>query len=304
MKIVVTGGAGMLGHNLLGLAGRDHEAWGAFHNNPIDIPGCRTFFLDLADGSNCRVQLRSIKPQVVIHTAGLTDVDQCEREPEKAGEINGEATGLLAGVAEELGARLVYISTDYVFDGERGDYNEQDSPSPVSRYGETKVIGEERVRQHCSNWLILRTTIYGLKIPPQRGMVENLIEALRGGRTLLRFADQFFTPVYTGQFSELILRLVDLGATGLFHAGGEKISRLAFAQSLADVFGLRATIQPVPFKQIEGLARRPKDSSLVSRCLQERFGVGLPQMTEGLRRLKEDLEEMEGKTVNDRRRSN
>jgi dTDP-4-dehydrorhamnose reductase len=225
---------------------------------------------------------------VVVHTAALTDVDQCERDVEAARRINVEGTGAVAEASEELGAYFVYISTDYVFDGERGDYSEQDSPAPVNRYGETKLMGEEYARQRCSKSLILRTTVYGLQTPPRKGMIENFIEALRGNRPLSRFADQFFTPVYTGQFSEIILRLINLGARGLLHVGGEKISRLAFAQGVADVFAPGVSIQPVPFKQIEGIARRPRDSSLVSRRVVEQYGIGLPEVRSGLERLRED----------------
>jgi dTDP-4-dehydrorhamnose reductase len=130
--------------------------------------------------------------------------------------------------------------------------------------------------------------MYGLKMPPRKGMIETLVEALRGGRPLSRFADQFFTPVYTGQFSEIVLRLMDRGARGLLHVGGEKISRLAFAQSVADVFAPGVSIDPVPFKQIEGIARRPRDSSLASRCIEERYGIDLPRVRSGLERLRKD----------------
>jgi dTDP-4-dehydrorhamnose reductase len=303
MKVVVTGGSGMLGHHLVRLACREHEVWGGYHAHRVDIPGCRMFALDLADGLGSKEQLKSIRPDVVIHTAALTDVDECEREREKARRINVDGTGLLAEATEQVGGLFVYISTDYVFDGERGDYREEDSPSPVNRYGETKLLGENLARQRCSKALILRTSIYGLKLPPQIGMMETLLEALRGDQTLTRFADQFFTPLYTGQLSELILRLVHSGALGLLHVGGgEKISRLAFAQELAGVFALRATLQPVSFKQIPGLARRPRDSSLAGRFVEERFGIRLPQVRRGLERLKQDRKRLvEEGPIDDRR---
>lgn len=289
MKIVVTGGSGMLGHNLMRLACREHEVWGSYHTHRVDIPGCRLFELDLADALDCAEQLKSIRPDVVVHTAALTDVDECEREGKKASRINVDGTGLLAEATEQVGGRFVYLSTDYVFDGERGDYREEDSPSPVNRYGETKLVGENLARQRCSKALILRTSMYGLKLPPQMGMMETLLETFRGGQTLTRFADQFSTPLYTGQLSEIILRLVQSGALGLLHVGGgQKISRLAFAQELAGVFALRATLQPVSFKQIQGLARRPRDSSLAGRRVEERLGIRLPQVRSGLERLKED----------------
>lgn len=295
MRIVVTGGSGMLGHNLMRLARREHEVWGSFHTHRVEIPGCSMFSMDLRDEKESKSQLKSIRPDVVIHTAGLTDVDECERRPEAARTINGRGTRILAEGAEEVKARFVYISTDYVFDGEKGDYSEEDAPGPVNRYGESKLLGEEWVRRCCSGALILRTTMFGLKIPPRKGLMETLVEALRSGHPLLRFTDQYFTPLYTGYFSELILRLVSLGARGLFHVGAKaKISRCEFSRQVAQIFAAdRADIRPVPFRQMEGLARRPKNTSLASEVIEERLGIRLPTVRAGLEQLKAEWNSIE-----------
>jgi dTDP-4-dehydrorhamnose reductase len=307
MRIVVTGGSGMLGHNLMRCASREHEVWGSFHTHRVNIPGCRMFPLDLVEERDSAAMLKKIQPDAIVHTAAMTDVDECEKERDLARRINAEGTGLLAAVAEDLHARFIYISTDYVFDGERGNYVEADTPAPVNRYGETKLMGEELVRQRCSQALILRTTMYGLKLPPRRGLMETLLEAISGGKTLPRFVDQCCTPLYTGELSEVLLRFVDLGISGLFHVGaGEKVSRLEFARQVAQVFGLNsAAIQPVPFKQIDGLARRPRDTSLVSRAVERRLSIGLPKVKVGLERFKSDWKCFsEGESGNDRRCSN
>jgi dTDP-4-dehydrorhamnose reductase len=192
-------------------------------------------------------------------------------------------------------ARFVYISTDYVFDGEKGDYREEDAPGPVNRYGESKLLGEEWVRRCCSGALILRTTMFGLKIPPTKGLMETLVEALRSGRPLFRFTDQYFTPLYTGYFSELILRFVSLGARGLFHVGAKaKISRCEFSRQVAQIFAAdRADIRPVAFRQMEGLARRPKNTSLTSEVIEGRLGIKLPTVGAGLEQLKAEWNSIE-----------
>jgi len=294
MRIVVTGGSGMLGHNLMRWAHRSYEVWGSYHTHRVDIPGCSMFTMDLSNEKESKNKIKSVKPEVVIHTAALTDVDECNRQPAWAGRINAEGTKILAEVSEEINARFVYISTDYVFDGEKGDYREQDEPSPVNRYGETKLLGEESVRRFCSRALILRTTMFGLKIPPTRGLMETLVGALRSGQPLSRFTDQYFTPVYTGQFSEIILRLVSLGAEGLFHIGPKtKVSRYEFALRVAELFKLSgAEIRPVPFQQIQGLARRPRNTSLVSQEIERRWGIQLPSLPAGLAQLKRDWENL------------
>jgi len=284
MKLVVTGGSGMLGHDLLRRACREHQVWGSFHAHPVDMPGSSMFPLDLAKEQDLAAKLAVIKPDAIVHTAALTNVDECERQPEMAKRINGQGTKLMAEIAEELNARFVYISTDYVFDGDSGGYREDDAPNPVNRYGESKLQGEEWVRRCCSQALILRTTMFGFKIPPQKGLMEALVEALSSGRPMTRFADQYFTPLYCGQLSELILRLIDLGAAGLFHVGSaNKLSRYEFARQVADLFAPgRSEISPVPFRQIDGLAKRPRDTSLSSDRIQEHFSITLPRADAGL----------------------
>lgn len=290
MRILVTGASGMLGHNLARLASRENKVWGSFHTHPVLIPGCTMFPMQLTNERELKTQVTSIAPDVVIHTAALTDVDECEKQAEVTNRINAQGTRILAAVAEELRARFVYISTDYVFDGETGNYSEEDAPSPVNHYGESKLLGEEFARRCCSQALVLRTTMFGLKVSPRTGLIENLVAALREGKPLLRFMDQYFTPLYTGQLTQVILQLLRLRAEGLFHIGSNaRVSRFEFSCQVAQIFGAdRADIQPAPFRRIEGIARRPKDTSLVSQLVEERFGVQLPDLRRGLQELKKD----------------
>ena len=294
MRVVVTGGSGMLGHCLMRLARSQHEVWGSYHTHPVDIPGCSMFPMNVTDESEIRARLKPIKPDVVIHTAALTDVDECERSPEKAKCINSEGTKTTAKIAAEIGAQFAYISSDYVFNGATGNYQERDTPSPVNAYGDSKLLGEKYAQETSTRLLIVRTTMFGLKIPPRVGLMENLVDALRGGRPLTRFVDHYFTPLYTGQLGEIILRLLELGVTGLFHIGAkEKVSRFEFAQQVAEIFApAGAEIRPVPFRQIDGLARRPQDTSLVSHLIVERWGIQLPGLRAGLLQLKQDWQMM------------
>jgi dTDP-4-dehydrorhamnose reductase len=299
VKILVSGASGMLGQQLVRLASRTHQVWGTYLNHQAGISGCQMIRLDLTDAHQCQSELKSIKPEVIIHAAAMTDVDGCEREQDKARCINVDGTGHLAKAAEEIGARFVYISTDYVFDGEKGYYREEDAPAPINFYGLTKLLGEDQVRRHCTRGLILRTTIYGLKTPPTLGLIETLIKILREGKTLARFADQFATPLYTGQLSELTLKLLELGAQGLFHVGSaDRISRFDFTRKLAEIFNFDgAAIRPVPFDPSVALARRPRDSSLICESVQSRFGVLIPTLGDGLSRLKEDWKSMGSERV-------
>ncbi len=293
MKILVTGGSGMLGHRLMRLAKLDHDVWGTYHTQRVDIDGCAMVVLDVTNEIEVRDRLSAIAPDIVIHTAALTDVDECETAPDKAELINGTGTRFVAATSEQLGARFVYISTDYVFDGARGDYVEDDRTNPVNQYGKSKLLGETWALKLCSRALILRTTMYGLKIPPKVGMMESLVAALRNGKPLARFVDQFFNPLYTGQLSQIILRLIDLERTGLYHVGAsDKVSRLQFAERVAALWAAGGSeIRPVPFRQIENLAPRPRDTSLACRRLQALMAAEPPGLQEGLGQLRRDWAE-------------
>jgi len=290
MRIVITGGSGMLGHRLMRRAASRHDVWGTFHTHPVKIAGCSMMPLDVTKEAEVRARLNEIQPDVVLHTAALTDVDECEKNPERARNINSHGTAITAKVTEELGAQLVYISTDYVFDGAKGGYKEDDVPNPVNHYGASKLLGEEFARQQCSRGLIVRTTIFGRKIPPQVGMVESMVSALRSGKSMTRFVDQYFTPLYTDLLSELLLCLAERQINGRYHVGSrDKVSRYEFSRQVVDVFALsRAEIRQGPFHQIDGLAQRPKDTSLNCDAITGLLGVQLPTVKEGLVHLERD----------------
>lgn len=281
----------MLGHSLMRLACADHEVWGSYKTFPVFVPGGKTFAMDLADEAQVKERVASLRPDAIIHAASMTDVEECQRDPLRAKEVNVQATKSLARIAGELGIHFVYISTDYVFDGRKGDYVETNPPSPVNVYGETKLLGEEGVRSSCPRSLVIRTSIFGFNIQPKTGLVEYVMNSLARGEPITRFPDQFSTPIYTRDLGHLILALLDRGATGLFHiGGGERISRYDFAVKVAETFGLSpAMIRPVPFRHLEGLAQRPRDSSLCGDKIESYLKIKLSSAKEGLKRLKQDL---------------
>ena len=287
MRLLITGVSGMLGHRLALLAAGQHEILGCYRSLRVKIAGVQTIDLGLEDAAQLTRVVQSWKPEVIIHTAAVTDVDRCERERDYARRINAEATSILAELAEDHGAKFIYISTDYVFDGQKGIYVESDVPNPISYYGESKLLGERAVTQECSKGLILRTSIFGRQVPPRVGLMESLLGALHSGRMLSRFADQYYSPIYTGDLSRIILNLLGSEANGLFHAGGARVSRLEFAEHVAEVFSFdRARFQPSCFTHIDGLAKRPKDSSLSSQKLEKLLNIRAPAAREGLMRLK------------------
>lgn len=268
MKIFITGGSGLLGSKIAEIAvDKGYEVYSGYHSHKPEFGEAVKF--DLANPESISGIIHEVKPDVIIHSAALTDVDRCEKERDMAYRINAEGTGIVAGVAGELGSFLVYVSTDYVFDGERGMYREEDETNPVNHYGYTKLAGE----QHCQDFCIARTcVIYGAR--PASGKVNFvlwLIDRLEKGEGVRIVTDQLITPTLNTNLAKMILECAERRLKGIFHlAGATRVSRFEFAKEIAKVFGLdESLIIPSRMDEINWIAKRPRDSSLdVSKAVE------------------------------------
>ena len=183
---------------------------------------------------------RAIKPDVVVHAASLTDVDKCETNKELAWKINVEGTKNIVEAAHVAGSFLIYISTDYVFSGEKGLYKENDKPDPINYYGVTKLKAEEIVQTQAEYFIARPSVIYGST--PAAGKVNFalwLIETLRKGERVKIVTDQWNTPTLNTNLAEMTLEVVERRLTGIYHlCGATRVSRLEFATSIANAFRL------------------------------------------------------------------
>ncbi|HEX7445295.1 MAG TPA: SDR family oxidoreductase, partial [Methanothrix sp.] len=239
MKIFITGGSGLLGSKVAEIAqARGYEVFtGYAHNLPEHG---RAVKFDLLDEMSISERVHKVEPEVIIHSAALTDVDRCEREPELAHKMNVEGTRAIATAAEKAGSFLVYISTDYVFDGQRGMYREDDETNPVSHYGRTKLLGE----QFCHGCIARTCVIYGSR--PASGKVNFalwLLNSLKSGKEVKVVTDQFITPTLNTNLARMVLEAADRRLCGVYNlAGATRISRYDYALELAREFDLDASL--------------------------------------------------------------
>lgn len=243
--------------------------------------------IDLRSDSSLVEAVKGIMPDVIIHTAALTDVDLCETDKNLAYRMNVQATKTLAESAGEVGAFVVYTSTDYVFNGSKGMYREEDATDPVNYYGYSKLLGES----YCDS--VARTcVIYGSR--PASNKVNFalwILERLRCGETVKVVTDQCITPTLNTNLALMVLELVERRHGGLYHlAGATWISRYDFAVELAKAFGLDENrIVKSKMSEMRWAARRPVDSSLDSskafRCLDSKPW----NIEEALRTLKNEI---------------
>jgi dTDP-4-dehydrorhamnose reductase len=247
--------------------------------------------MDLAKHASVDEAIETHRPQVIVHTAAMTNPDDCERHPTAARSINLEGSARVAARAAGLGAKLVFISTDLVFDGEAGNYSEADEASPLSLYGQTKLEAE-KVAADVPGGATLRTSlIYGWGSPASGTFFSGLYERLAAGERMRLFTDQLRNPVLEDDLADAVVLAIEHDLEGLYHVGGpEAVSRFEFGCAACEVFGLdRGLIEPILMSEFEYIAGRPLDSTLdISRFTGatgfEPLGIG-----PGLRHLKASL---------------
>jgi dTDP-4-dehydrorhamnose reductase len=248
--------------------------------------------LDVSNKELVDETFRRVRPDVVVHAATLTDVDKCELNKEFAWKINVEGTKNIVEAAKDAGSFIIYISTDYVFNGEKGMYTEQDSPDPINYYGLTKLKAEELVKAQAEYFIGRPSVIYGST--PAAGKVNFslwLIETLRRDERVKIVTDQWNTPTLNTNLAEMTLEVAERRLTGTFHfCGATRVSRFEFAQSIAETFDLdKSLIDPVLSSQFKWPAKRPMDSSLDTTKAQKTLKSKPLEIHEALKRLKLEL---------------
>jgi len=252
MRLLVTGANGQLGQEIVCLSGLVET----------DIIGFGRDRLDVANLDQCRNVIHDIKPDAVIHCAAYTKVDMAESEPDEAYRINAYGTRNVAVATEEIGAKLVYISTDYVFDGQANQpYREYDCPNPRSVYGKSKLAGEQLAQTLCRRYFIVRTSWvygkYGLNF------VKTMLK-LAGEKDKLRVVhDQVGAPTYTFDLAHFILDLVRSDYYGIYHATNSGVcSWYEFAKAIFEESGIEVTVEPCTTEEFPRPAPRPAYSVL------------------------------------------
>ncbi|MDK9701575.1 MAG: SDR family oxidoreductase [Sulfuritalea sp.] len=269
--ILVTGGTGLLALNwACAMRGQSEVTLGT-HRHGARLPGVNSLRVDLSDVDTLRRQISQIGADLIVHTAGLTNVDRCEEMPAEARHANAELARNVAEVAAAAGIRLIHVSTDHLFSGIHQFYAEQATPEPLNEYARSKLLAEQWVQQACPDALILRTNFFGWGYAGRQSFSDWIIYSLRAGRPLPLFDDVFITPILADALAHAAHALVDQGASGIFNlVGGERISKYDFGTHLAAAFGLPLElIHRAKVEQAHLHAVRPKDMSLDNSRLRQ-----------------------------------
>ena len=262
LKILVTGASGLVGHQLVKDLSSSSDVYSCYNKSKPEFGNPTK--MDLLNHNMISDVLLETKPDVVIHLGAMTGVDLCEKEQSNAFEINSKATKIIAEKCKELNSFLIYVSTDYVFDGFSNMYKENDTSNPISTYGKSKLDGEKMVKEFSSDWCIARTsTPFGIH-PTKKSFPIWIIENLEQKNQINVLTDQITSPTYIPNLSKMLIEIAERKITGILHvSGASNMSRYDMACKIADKFNYdQSILKPATMNDMNWVAKRPKNSSL------------------------------------------
>jgi len=304
VKLLVVGGSGLLGFKIAELAVREFETFATYNFRPTKLQGCSFLKLDKTDRKNTLTLMNKLKPDFVIDTAALHNVDYCETHRDEAWKVNVEGTENMVKACREVGAKMIFASTDYVFDGKKGFYTEDDAPNPLHYYAKTKLEGERVVKEAGIDYAIARpSVIYGWNPSELAGLQSSsgksvnfvvwTINKLKKKEEINIVTDQYSCPTLADNLAEVLLVLSKSAKQGIYHTAGKTcISRFDFAKKIAEAFELDADlIKPVTSDFFEQVAERPKRCCLDVSKAERELGVRFLTVEEGLMKMKEQMKD-------------
>jgi dTDP-4-dehydrorhamnose reductase len=268
LKFLVTGSAGLIGQQVVKDLLKSNEVFSSYNDSMPEYG--EPVRMDLRDHKQISGVFDEKNPDVVIHLGAMTDVDLCESENRSASEINAKSTETIAKECSKQNSFLIYLSTDYVFDGNSGMYKETDTTNPIGYYGKSKLDGEISVQNSSADYCITRTsTPFGLH-SKKKSFPIWIIENLEQKNQINVLTDQITSPTYIPNLSKMLIEIAERKITGILHiSGASNMSRYDMACMIADKFNYdQSFLKPATMNDMNWVAKRPKNSSLdISRAV-------------------------------------
>lgn len=290
-RLLIIGNSGLLGSRLSELAKKRCEVFGTYNTHELKQKNMTR--LDVTDRESTFKLIESIKPDFVVDTHSLNNIDYCEAHPEEAWRINVDGSRNVAEACKNFGCKYVFISTDNAFDGKKLRYTEKDKPHPLNYLSKNKVIVEQMLYTLDVNYIVARTAvIYGKGGMNKISFALWLIDKLRRGEKVRIVSDQYNNPTFADNLAEQLLALCEMDEQGIFHiVGKDCLSRLDFSRKIADIFGLNEKlITPVITPELNQIGIRPGRVNLAVDKVERATGIEMLKVSDGLMRLREQLE--------------
>ncbi len=287
--ILITGGSGLLAINWAQAISKHCNLTLGLHNREISLTRTSTKKINLESIDDLMRVFGEVGCQVVVHTAGLASVEQCESNPTIAHHINVTLASNVAKACKRLGIKLVHISTDHLFSGQEPLVSENHPPAPKNVYGKTKAEAENRVFDSNPEALVIRTNFYGWGTTYRQSFSDMVIKGLRSNKEIMLFRDVFYTPILIEQAAKVVQDLINLKVSGIFHVVcDDRISKYEFGLRVAEEFGLDSSkIIPSLLANQLTLTRRPFDMSLSNSKVQNLLGRPLGGIQEQIATLRQ-----------------
>lgn len=293
MRLYITGIAGLLGNNIVKKLVDRCEITGVDILD-LKIPNIEYENFSLYETRRLEEHIKKVKPDVVIHTAAAVNVDECEKNPEWAYKLNVETTKKISEICGALNIKLVYISTDAVFDGKDSKlYTESDDVNPLNVYAKTKLGGESYVLQYPKN-LVIRTNIYGHNIQNKKSFGEWIVSSLEDGKILNMFDDIDFSPILVSDLAEIIYKALVCKLSGLYHVCATGcISKYEFGIKLKEVFAIdTGVINRSKSDCMNFVAKRSKHMGMSNEKISKELGIRIRTPEESIYEFKRLYDEM------------
>jgi len=291
-RLLITGASGLLGANLVLETEDCFEVTAVVHKQSMKFSRARVVQADLEDTRVIRRLFADTRPEWIIHCAADTDIESLEEDPQRASRLNTAMSREVAKQAFSVNAKLLFVSTDSVFDGHNGPYKESDETAPLNVYARSKLDGEYVLEEVCPGVLIVRTNIFGWSPGQKKSLAEWLHSKLLKEERCSGFSDIYFSPVYAPDLASIFTQMLEKGLEGTYHVPGDEcISKYEFGRRLAVKFGFDPElIINTSSAQMHWIAERPKRTCLDGTKLTATLGIGLPELQRGLVRFREDYE--------------
>ncbi len=288
-RILITGTNGMLGSNTAKFYSEKENTELLLTAKSKNANNYDSLICDITDRDSVKKTVLDFYPDYVINTAAFTNVDLCESEKETAWKTNVKAVEYLSDACRVIDAHLIHISTDYIFDGKKGPYSENDTPNPLGYYGRTKLASENVLKTSGIKYTILRTNVlYGVSENGKADFVCWVIKNLSEGNKINIVTDQYNNPTFVDDLISGINKVIEFNKSGIFNIGGrEFLSRYKFTNMIADYFNLNKNlINPILTKDLNQKAPRPLKSGLITLKAETQLGYKPHTVIESFEKIK------------------
>lgn len=300
--LLIIGASGLVGHNLVTRAGGKFSLYGTYNYRKVVFDSCETYQLDITRENDTKKFIEELRPDIIINTSAIHNVDYCETNREQVWKVNVIAQRNLVTIADKIGARVISISTDYVFDGLKGNYTENDEPSPLNYYGLTKLESEKALQNLASYAIIRSSVLFGWNpfqaINTESSSLKSMnfalwcIAKLFSKKTIEVVTDQYSNPMLVNNLADVMIQLTTSELNGIYHVAGLScLNRYDFVIKLARIMNLdESLVKPITGDRLKQIALRPKNSCLNCSKVMKDLDVKLLTLDESLQLMKKESE--------------